>query len=83
MPATKAPETRKDAASVWKNAIHAVFWNRTAKMSVSTARPVTGSITFGAEEVIRRQTGYQSHGLTAKSADEYLADRDKIESHNS
>ena len=42
--ATPAPDTRNDAARVWKNAIHAVFWKSTAKMSLSTARPVSGSI---------------------------------------
>jgi len=44
MPARNAPDTRNDAAIVWKNAIHAVFWNSTAKMSLRTARPVSGSM---------------------------------------
>ena len=43
-PATPAPDTRNDADSVWRKATHAVFWKRTAPMSLSTARPVSGSI---------------------------------------
>ncbi len=42
-PATPAPDTRNEADSVWRKAIQAVFWNSTAPMSLSTARPVSGS----------------------------------------
>jgi hypothetical protein len=36
------------------------------------------SITYGAEDVLRRQVGYQANGTT-KTADEYLAERVQYE----
>lgn len=37
------------------------------------------SITYGAEETIQRKPGYQSYGLSERTAGQYLEDRDKIE----
>ncbi len=44
MPTMKAPPVRKAADRVWKAWVTAVFWVNTAQKSVSSARPLTLSI---------------------------------------